>query len=159
VQRAALEVGIEHGAVLGDNGGILEGDRHAVGEPNPLHPHDICVRVETEIGDLLGPRRVQSRRDEAGRRLHSTPGHLLGERQEHSGPAVHRPHGHERPAAALTVDEAGGGKLLHGLAHRHPADVEPGAQLGLGRQGVARRPGGDQPAEMLLDVAVAGALR
>ena len=75
------------------------------------------------------------------------------------GPAVHRPRRDERPPAALAVDETGDGQLLHGLADGHPADVEAGAQLGLGRQGVAGRSGGDQPAQVGLDVAVAGAAR
>ena len=107
VQRAVLEVGVEHGAVLDHHGGVLEGDRHAVGEAHPLDADDLGAVRQAEVVDLLGPGRVDARRHEPRRRRHAAPRHLLGERQEHAGPAVHRPRGDERPLAALTVDEAG----------------------------------------------------
>ena len=40
------------------------------------------------------------------------------------------------PLPAVAIDEPGVGQLLQRLAHRHPADPEPGAQLRLARQRV-----------------------
>ena len=98
------------------------------------------------------------RRHEPRRRLHAAAAHLLGERQEHARAAVHRPGGDERALAALALDEAGESELLHRLAHGHPADVEAGAQVRLGRQPVSRRGDVDQPAQVRLDRRGSGAL-
>ncbi len=159
VQRVDLEVAVEHSTVIDQHGGVLEGDRHAVGEADSLDAHDLGTVVKTKVGELLGTCSIDAGRDEPRRRLHAASRHLLGERQEYARPAVHRPRRDERPPAALAVDEAGDGQLLNCLADGHPADVEAGAQLGLRRQRVTGRCGSDQPAQVGLDLAIAGAAR
>ena len=141
---------------LAADGGVLEGDRDAVGEPHPLDAHHLGTVGEGEGVALLRTRRVDAGRHEARRGLHAAAAHLLGERQEHAGAAVHRPRRHERPLAPFALDEAGDGELLQRLAHGHPADVEAGAQLGLGRQPIARYGRADQLAQVRLDGAIAG---
>ena len=136
VQRTADQVSVQHVAVLREHGSVLEGDRHAVGQPYPLHTHHLGVRLQPERVDLLRARRREPRCQDPRAGHLSPPLHLVAERQEHAGSAVHRSTGDERALPAVAIDESGVGQLLQRLAHRHPADPEPGAQLRLARQRV-----------------------
>ena len=156
MQRSAFEVGVEDGAVLGDDRRILEGDRYAVGEADALDTDDLRAGLQPQFGDLLGACWTEPRGDESGAGHHPAPRHLLAERQEHAGPAVHRAAGDERAPPPLAIDEPGVGQLLDGLADRHPADVEAVAQLGLGRQRVTRMGAVDEVAQVPLDGPVPG---
>ena len=159
MQRVDLEVAVEHGSVIGQHRGVLKGDRHAVGETHPLDAHDVGTVRQAQVGDLFRAGRVDAGRHEPRRRRHAAPRHLLGERQENAGAAVHRTGRDERAPTPLAIDQAGDRELLDRLPNRHPADLEAGAQLGLRRQGIAGRRGGDQLAQVGLDVAIAGAAR
>ena len=79
--------------------------------------------------------------------------------EEHAWSAVQRARGDERAPPPLALDQPGVRQLLDRLAHRHPADPEAVAELGLGEQGVAGRGVVDQLAQVCLDVAIAGAAR
>ena len=156
VQRSGGQVGAQNVAIVGEHGGIFEGDRHAVGQADALHAHDLGIRLQPERVDLLRARRCQTRGHDPRAGDLPTPGHLVAERQEHAGATVHRAAGDERALAAVTIDEPGVGQLLQGLADGHPADGEPGAELRLGGQGVASLGAADQPAQVVLDLPVAG---
>ena len=67
--------------------------------------------------------------------------------------------GDERAAPRLAHDQPVLREPLHGVAGRHPADPELGAQLRVGRQRVARPQGRDALAEGLLDLAGSAAGR
>ena len=138
------------------HGGILEGDRHAVSQADPLHTHDFRVRLQPERVDLLRARRRDPRRDHPRAGDLAPPLHLVAERQEHPGPTVHRPAGDERALAPMPIDEPGVRQLLQRLAHGHPADAEAGAQLRLARQRATGLGPGDQPTQIVLDLSVAG---
>ncbi len=63
---------------------------------------------------------------------------------------------HEAAPPWLPADQAIHGQPLHGIACGHPADTEFDAQLGIGRQSLARSQGQDALAQRLLDLAVLG---
>ena len=156
VQRAFAEVLVQHAAQLGDQRRLLQRHRDAVGQPDPDHADDLAVGGEPEVEGLAAVRVVHAGAQQPAGRLHPPPVHLLGERQEHPRPPVDRAVGHEGALAPPALHQPVVGQLLKGLAHGHPADREPLAQLGLTGQGIARTGPLDQGAKVLLDLPVAG---
>ena len=150
-----LEIGGHH-RVGGraDQDRRLERDRLAVGQAEPAQVDDGLADRDPEARRLGRRRRPDDPGEHARARDATGAGHLLGERHQPVGPAVGRRLGDEAAAARLAPDQPVLGEPLHRVAGGHPADPELLAQLGVGRQPLARSQRRDPFAERLLDLAV-----
>ncbi len=138
MQRAILQVGVEHGREITSECRIFQRDGHAVGESDPDHSHDRIARRQSEIGDLCGTRSVQRRREQPGARLGAASLHLLGKGQENPGASMHRTAGDEGALTAAPLHQSFVRELRKRLSDGHPADTESLTQVGLARQRIAR---------------------
>ena len=110
---------------------------------------------QAERGAILGARVDPARVQHPRRGSQPAPPHALGERERRPEQPRDDARGREGPLATAPDEQPLVGEQLDRLSDGHPADPEALAQLGLGRQPIARSRGRDEAAQVIGDLEVA----